>query len=45
MDNEEIALVTESNKTKPVDFNGGSSIVFNSTLEQNANVPSAPIIK
>ena len=36
---------TESNKARPVDFNGGSSIVLSTTWEKNAKVPSDPIIK
>ena len=40
-----MAFSTLSNRAKPVVFNGGSLIVFNSILEQKAKVPSEPIIK
>ena len=36
---------TESKRTNPIVFNGGSSMVSKTTSEKKANVPSAPTIK
>ena len=41
----EHAVRISSKSINPVDFIGRSSIVFNTTSEMNANVPSEPISK